>query len=59
MLHFQSTVVFKLESVSASFLRDLKQNLLKMLRMKSTVRKKLKRGGKGGGGGGLCTVHGY
>ena len=39
MLHFQTTVIFKLESVNASFLRDLKQNLLKILRMKSTQEK--------------------
>ena len=39
MLHFQTTVIFKLESVNATFLRDLKQNLLKILRMKSTQEK--------------------
>ena len=27
MLHFQTTVIFKLESVNAPFLRNLKQNL--------------------------------
>ena len=42
MLHFQTTVIFKLESINSPFLRDLKKNLLKILRMKSTATKKLK-----------------
>ena len=39
MLHFQTTVIFKLESVNAPFLRDLKRNLPKILRVKSTEEK--------------------
>ena len=30
MLHFQTTVIIKLENVNAPFLRDLKQNLPKI-----------------------------
>ena len=39
MLHFQTTVIFKLESVNTPFLRDLKRNLPKILRVKSTEEK--------------------
>ena len=36
---FQTSVIFKLQGVNASFSRELKENLLKILRMKSTARK--------------------
>ena len=43
MLHFQTTVITKLESVNAPFLRDLKQNLPKNITNKVHHKKKLKK----------------